>query len=86
MTSLILSPFNREHERAMVLPPNEHGDQRYFFSDNNPPPRLTEEAKAWADHNTPGYEAIIGARGTTFLIEMIFKNDRDAVLFKLFWL
>jgi hypothetical protein len=86
MISLILNPFDSSHNNAMVLPHNERGDQRHFYSDHNPPPRLTSEAKEWADQNIPGYCVKTGVRGTTFLMEIFFKNDRDAVEFKLRWM
>lgn len=48
-------------------------------------PVLTDEVKAWCDHNTPGF-TVENNRAANFIIDVVFKSERDAVLFKTFWL
>ena len=48
-------------------------------------PSLTPECKSWCDYNTPGYK-VRNNPAANFLIDIVFKNDSDAALFKVFWL
>ena len=48
-------------------------------------PVLTPECEAWCNENTPGYE-VRNNPAANFIIDVAFKNERDRVLFKVFWL
>lgn len=47
-------------------------------------PTLTPECKAWCDENIPGY-TVRKNMAANFLIDIVFKSERAAALFKLFW-
>ncbi len=47
-------------------------------------PELTPDVKSWCDYNVPGYQ-VRNNPAANFLIDLVFKSERDAALFKLFW-
>ena len=48
-------------------------------------PVLTPECFAWCNENIPGY-GVRNNPSANFIIDIVFKSERDATLFKMFWL
>lgn len=78
--SLVLNGFDPNHGRAVKWFKQSH---RYGM----PYDKLTisDEAAQWAKEANIAYR-VEQHKAANFLIEIFFENERDAVLFKLFWL
>jgi hypothetical protein len=78
MHKITLSAVDPMHKRATLWARSYRGHDVSF-------PQLSADAEAWAMANTPGY-VVSKSRAANFLIDVTFANERDAVLFKMFWL
>jgi hypothetical protein len=81
LTKLVLNMI--DHVGVCVWDRKDHSDlsKRRTLSF----PKLSDEVREWADHNTPGYREDRSSVAN-FLMEVHFQSDRDAALFKLFWM
>jgi hypothetical protein len=74
--SVVLSAFNSN--------PVCHWDSPYSYESQSKP-MLGVAARAWAEENTSGFTTRQHP-AANFLMEIVFASERDAVLFKMFWL
>ena len=75
---------NDVHQRHICITPHLTAKERAVAFRPILWPSLTPECKAWCDTNIPGY-TVRKNMVANFLIDIVFKSERDATLFKLFW-
>jgi hypothetical protein len=56
-----------------------------WFDDdlNDPPPELRPDVEEWLEANTPNHKLLYG---DLLDVAIVFESERDAVLFKTYWL